>query len=333
MTLVEGQAVQPDINQQPTAVTPRTGPVAVTVGVGFVLLSAVAFASTPAFVRLAYTAQLNGLSLVAFRCLIAAIVLWLVSRLMREKKVARSIAWRLILLGALLFGPQMWAYFAALERLDTSITVAIIYIYPALVAILVALRVHRFPRVAEILLLALGLSGVGIIVLSNSVGIGSSAGMMLAVVTAVGYAFYVFAAGATVGDTPPLTAASLVLLGAGVSSVIAALLTGQLEFPSSGLGMGYLALHGVVIVPIGLAAYYAGLKRLGATYTSLVDTSQPALAALIGVAALGERLLPVQILGIVAIIAAVLGLPVMALIQSRKSRRRGAGTKNMVTKA
>lgn len=321
MATIEQQALEPGTNQH-HAVKPRTGPVSVTIGVGFVLVSAMAFASTPAFVRLAYTAQINGLSLVAFRCLIAAAVLWLVARLVREKAAARGPAWRLVLLGALLFGPQMWTYFAALERLDTSITVAIVYIYPALVAILVALRLHKFPKGAEISLLLLGLCGVGVIVLANSVGTGSTTGMLLAAVTAVGYAVYVFAAGATVGDTPPLAAASLVLLGAGASSIVAAVLSGQLEFPSSALGMGYMALHGIVIVPIGLAAYYAGLKRLGATFTSLVDTSQPAIAALIGVAALGERLLPVQVLGIAAIIVAVLGLPVMAVLQSRKTRAK-----------
>lgn len=303
----------------------RASPLTVTVGVGFVLLSALAFASTPAFVRLAYTAQINGLSLVAFRCLIAAVALWAVGRVVREKSAAPGAAWRLVLLGALLFGPQMWAYFAAIERLDTSITVAVVYIYPALVAALVAVRARKLPKTAEMALLGLGLCGVGVIVLANPVGAGSVLGLVLAAATAVGYALYVFSASTAVGDTPPLAAASLVLLGAGVSSVVLAAAAGRLEFPTTSLGVGYMALHGVIIVPIGLAAYYAGLKRLGATFTSLVDTSQPAMAAVIGVLALGEHLMPVQLLGIAAIVVAVLGLPVMAVIQARKpTASRGA---------
>ncbi|MFQ4149669.1 DMT family transporter [Arthrobacter sp. LAPM80] len=319
MEAFEVQAKKPESQSHGYARKVRSKPFTVTIGVGFVLLSALAFGSTPAFVRLAYTAQINGLSLVVFRCLIAAAVLWLVARLVREKAAPWGNAWRLILVGAFLFGPQMWAYFAALGRLDTSITVAVVYVYPALVAILVALQARKVPQGAEIGLLVLGLCGVGTIVLANPVGTGSAAGLVLAAVTAVGYALYVFSAGTVVGDTPPLAAASLVLLGAGSSSVVAALVTGQLEFPQTVVGAGYLALHGVVIVPIGLAAYYAGLKRLGATFTSLTDTSQPAIAALIGVLALSERLLPVQILGMVAIVVAVLGLPVMAVCQSRKN--------------
>lgn len=277
--------------------------------------------------RLAYTAQINGLSLVAFRCLIAAAVLWIVGRVVREKMATLAAAWRLVLLGALLFGPQMWTYFAALERLDTSITVAVVYIYPALVAILVACQRRKVPKLAEMALLGLGLCGVAVIVLAIPVGADLGLGMVLAAGTAVGYALYVFSAGAAVGNTPPLAAASLVLLGAGVSSVVCAAVVGELQFPMSAVGVGYMALHGVVIVPIGLAAYYAGLKRLGATFTSLTDTSQPALAALIGVVALGEKLLPVQLLGIAAIMVAVLGLPVMAMFQSRNvpsSRPAGA---------
>lgn len=295
------------------------------VGVGFVLLSALAFGSTPAFVRLAYSAQVNAMSLVAFRCLIAAAVLWVASRLMKEMAIAWFDVLRLIAVGGLLFGPQMWLYFAALHRLDTSVTVAVVYAYPAIVAILVAIRLRRFPRVAEMVLLALALCGVVTIAALNGAAHTSQIGMVLAGSTAVGYAVYVLAADAVVRALPPLAAASWVLLGAGSSTTIVALMTHRMELPKTESGWLFVALHGLVIVPIGLAAYYAGLKRLGATRTSIVDTSQPAIAVIIGVSALGERLDGVQVLGIVCIVIAVLGLPVVAAVHARRKQSEGRG--------
>ena len=287
------------------------------VGVGFVLLSALAFASTPAFVRLAYAAQINGLSLVAFRCLIAAGVLWILSRTTGESAIDRRAALRPVAIGALLFGPQTWSYFAALHRLDTSITVAVVYVYPAIVAVLVGFRLGKFPRLAELMLLVLGLCGVGTIALFNGAAAESASGMMLAGITAFGYAIYVFVAETVVRDIPPIKAGYLVLIGAGASSVLAALVTHQLELPITVVGWSYLALHGFIILPIGLASYYAGLKYLGATRTSVVDTSQPAIAAAIGVIALGEHLAPLQLMGIIAIVVAVLGMPILAMNQTR----------------
>ncbi|WP_354174355.1 DMT family transporter [Arthrobacter sp. UYEF36] len=283
---------------------------------GLVLLSALAFGSTPAFVRLAYSAQINGVSLVAFRCLIAAAVLWILSRTLGEGTVRRRSALRLVAIGAVLFGPQMWSYFAALHLLDTSVTVAVVYVYPAIVAVLVAFRLRKLPRRAELILLLLALGGIAMIALFNGAALDSTTGMLLAGLTAVGYAIYVVVADTAVRDVPPNTAASLVLVGAGASSVLAALVTQQLELPTSPAGWSYIALHGLIIVPIGLASYYAGLKRLGAARTSVVDTSQPAIAAGIGVAALGEQLAFFQIVGIVAVMVAVLGLPIMAAAQA-----------------
>lgn len=320
--MAEAEGMCADPASHPPRLKQGPGPLDVSVGVGFVLLSALAFASTPVFVRLAYTANISSVSLVAFRCLIAAGVLWLLARLVREQPVGLSKRWPLVLLGALLFAPQMWAYFAALQHLDTSITVAIVYIYPALVVALIAVELRKVPRVVEMLLLGLGLCGVGTIVLFGPTGEGSLLGLGLALLTAVGYALYVFFAGALVGDIQPLTAASLVLLGAGASSVVFGMLTGALALPSTSVGVSYLALHGLLIVPVGLASYYAGLRRLGAAATSLVDTSQPAIATMIGVAILGERLAPLQGAGIAAIVLAVVGLPIITALQSRRKQGR-----------
>lgn len=290
-----------------------------TVGVGFVLVSCLAFGSTPAFAQMAFRADINGLSLVAFRCLIAAGVLGLVSRALGESAMGIGAMARLFALGALLFGPQMGLYFAALHRLDTSITVAVVYVYPAVVVLMVAVRLRRLPPLAEILLLFLALSGVGVIALLNGASSSSGVGMLLAGSTAIVYALYVLASDILIRDVPPISAASAVLLGAGLSTLLIAAVSRQLELPHGETGWLYMGLHGIIVVPIGLASYYAGLKRLGATRTSVVDTSQPAIAAIIGVVALGESLGPVQVLGIFAIVIAVLGLPIVAAERARRS--------------
>lgn len=287
-------------------------------GVALVLLSALAFGSTPALASLAFTAHLNGLSLVAFRCLLASVVLALISTGLRESGLDRRTAVRLFGLGALLFGPQMVLYFAAIQRLDTSITVAVVYIYPAVVAAAVGVRLRRLPPALDLVLLVVAVVGVGAVALARAGSASSTAGVMLAVATAVIFAGYVIASDVVIREAPPIAAGGVVLAGAGFSALVAAAALGQLELPVSGPGWVLVGLHGVIIVPVGLAAYYAGLKRLGATRSSIVDTAQPAIAAVIGVLALGERLNLVQVVGMIAIVFAVLGLPLAAAGRARR---------------
>ena len=290
------------------------------VGVSLVMLSALSFGISPAMVKLAFLAELNGMSLIAFRCLIGAVVLAVISRAVHERSVGRSSAWRLGLVGATLFGPQMWAYFTALSYMDSSVVVAIVYVYPAIVAALVAIGLRRRPRGAEMVLLTMALCGVAVVALLDGGTPTSTAGVLLAAVTALGYALYVVVVAPIVNGLPPLVSSCWVLLGSGLSTVAAAMVTGQLQPPGTIASYGYVAVHGLFIVPIGLAAFYGGLSRLGATRTSIVDTTQPVIAALVGVVVLGEYLSGPQIIGIATVILAVVGLPLTAdAIRPRQS--------------
>ena len=289
-------------------------------GVALVLLSSFAFAVTPALVRLAYRAKVNELSLITFRCIIAAAALAAISQLVGEALVGAPAVRRLIALGALLFAPQMWLYFLSLRYLETSVAVAIVYVYPVGVAVLVAVLHRCLPRPVEMLLLGVALCGVMVITVFDRGHRASTIGLVLAGATALGYALYVVAADSLVRSLPPLAASGWVVVGTGLSTLIVAMLTNQLERPTTGSGWSFVLLHGLVIVPVGLGCFYAGLARLGATKASIVDTSQPAIAAVAGVWVLGERLAAVQVVGIALVTLAVLGLPLLTGFHARRSR-------------
>jgi drug/metabolite transporter (DMT)-like permease len=81
-----------------------------------------------------------------------------------------------------------------------------------------------------------------------------------------------------------------------------------------------------VVVPVGLVAFYAGLRRLGPIRTALVDTVQPVIAGVVDTAVLGEALVPGRALGIALVVAAVAGLPVLP------GRRRRPGARSEPTR-
>ena len=294
------------------------------------MLSSFAFAVTPVLVRLAFEADVNEFSLITFRSIVAAAALAALSRFARETTVESSAVLRLIALGAFLFAPQMWTYFLSLRYLDTSVAVAIIYIYPAVVAILIAILRRCLPTSVEMALLGVALAGVIVIMVFDGGRRMSVIGVALACVTAVGYALYVVVADSVVRSLPPLAAGVWVVVGTGISTLVVAVVSGQLQLPSSTSGWTLVAVHGLIVVPMGLGCFYAGLVRLGATKASIVDTSQPAIAVLAGTIVLDEWLSPLQLLGVCLVTFAVLGLPILTELQARRASRspvlgRGCG--------
>jgi len=64
----------------------------------------------------------------------------------------------------------------------------------------------------------------------------------------------------------------------------------------------------IALIPtmIAISLFLAGLPRIGAARSSLLSTWEPVVTVLLAAALLGDRLLPVQLLGGVFIIAAVI---------------------------
>jgi len=276
-------------------------------GLAFVLLSACAYGITPAMIRLAYRADLNELSVISLRSAIAAVLIWVAARVVGEARIRRTAALRLAALGAVLYGPQMWLYFAALRRIDTAVAVAAVYIYPVIVAVIMAVRLRQPPPAAVIALVAVAVLGVATITASAGPSRVGALGIAFALVALV-YAVYVVLAASITATLPSLGSAAWVLTGATASTLIAAALTGQLALPGTRLAWGYVMMQ----VPVGLVAFYAGLRRLGPARTALVDTLQPVIAVSVGMAVLGERLAPGRAVGIALVVLAVVGMPVLA---------------------
>ncbi len=255
--------------------------------------------------------RLNELSVISLRSAIAAVLIWVAARVVGEARIRRTAALRLAALGAVLYGPQMWLYFAALRRIDTAVAVAAVYIYPVIVAVIMAVRLRQPPPAAVIALVAVAVLGVATITASAGPSRVGALGIAFALVALV-YAVYVVLAASITATLPNLGSAAWVLTGATASTLIAAALTGQLALPGTRLAWGYVMMHGLMLVPVGLVAFYAGLRRLGPARTALVDTLQPVIAVSVGMAVLGERLAPGRAVGIALVVLAVVGMPVLA---------------------
>ncbi len=111
-----------------------------------------------------------------------------------------------------------------------------------------------------------------------------------------------------VGDRlriPPLALAALVCVGATLTFGLASIPRGG---PELGLSAGgWLAIAGIVLVSTvaSILLFFAGLARVGPSAASILSTLEPVVTVALAAAAFGESLAPLQLLGGVLVLSAV----------------------------
>lgn len=115
-------------------------------GFAFVLVSAAAFGSGPIFAHFAYDANVGWLVLSSWRFLFGAGLTWCFLLLSADRRAGlrrldRPAVIAAIALGVLYVG-NSGTYYAALETVSPSLAALVVYLYPAVVAVL-SLRFGR----------------------------------------------------------------------------------------------------------------------------------------------------------------------------------------------
>ena len=210
---------------------------------------------------------------------------------------------RPLLLGAVGYAVESSLFYSALQRGTAAAVALLFYAYPAIVTVLelVSGAVRASPR----LVVALGLSiaGTALIVVSGGDVSITTAGVVLALGSALTFAFYLLASRRVVTRTDAMVNAAWVAAGASLSLTVHGAATGALRDPGSDW---WLMVANGVATAAAFSLMFAALGRLGASRTAVVMTLEALSAVVLGALLLGESIGGVQLLGGAAILAAVL---------------------------
>jgi drug/metabolite transporter (DMT)-like permease len=287
----------------------------------FCLASAAAFGAMGVFGKLAYEEGATVGTLLATRFVLAALVLWLAAAFVRGLRgVPRRDVLLALALGAVGYGAQAGAYFAALDRLDASLLSLLVYTYPVLVTA-AAIALGREPaRRRTAVTLAAASSGL-VLVLAGAVGALDPIGAALGLTAAVVYAGYILVSDGVADRLPPLVLTTFVCTGAATTLTLASLLGGDLDPGAvTPAGFGWLAGLALVSTVGAIGLFFAGLRRVGPTAASILSTLEPVVTVGLAFAVFGESLGPAQLAGGALVLLAVLALRVPLTISLRPLR-------------
>jgi len=179
------------------------------------------------------------------------------------------------------------------------------YTYPAWVALLAAIRRTERLTAARIIALVLALAGVTIMV-GAPTGKLNPIGVILALASALLYSAYLPVLGQVQEGVPALLATFLLITGAAISFVVAALFASELFIPRSIPVWVNILLLAFVSTVIAFSSLIKGLSVLGPVRTAIVATVEPFFTAILGVLVLGNQFSAATLIGGVLIVAAIM---------------------------
>lgn len=271
-----------------------------------VLFSACCFGSIPILITLAIGSGARLVDVLAWRYLIAAVLLVFVSGgISRVRRPSRVVTPLLLLAGG---GQAAIAFvsLSALRYIPAATLTFLFYTYPAWVAVISAVRGAE--RISGRRALALGLSLAGIAITVGMPGAGHlhPMGVLLALSSALLYAAYIPMIDHLGRDLPPAVTSVYVSGGAAVILVVVALAQGGLAVRFAPIAWGAIATLAAVSTVLAFIAFLRGLAVIGPVRTAIVSTIEPFWTALLGGLVLSQALGPRTLVGGICIAAAVI---------------------------
>ena len=270
-----------------------------------IVISALSFGSISILTVLTTRAGTPLLTAMAWRYVLAAIVLGAGLRAASIGSVPRRRVVQLMLMGGC--GQALITYLSlhALEYIPVGPLAFLFYTYPAWVALIGAVRRTEPLTPVRILALFLALAGLTIMV-GAPTGKLNPVGVALALASALLYSAYLPTLGQIQLGVPAFLATFLLISGAAIAFALSALVAGELFLPRSTVVWANILLLTFVSTVVAFWSLIKGLSVLGPVRTAIIATVEPFFTAVLGVLVLGNQLTTSTLIGGVLIATAVL---------------------------
>ena len=291
---------------------------------GFILgaIAAASYGMNPLFTLPLYSAGMS-VDTVLFYCYsLAVIVLGIMMKFQKQSFAIKRVDVLPLCIMGLLFAFSSLFLFMSYNYMDAGIASTILFVYPVLVAIIMAVVFKE--KVSPITMFSIALAFVGISMLCKSPGgqTLSLVGITFVFLSSLSYAIYIVGVNRSSLKDMPIAKLTFYVLLFGLSVYVVRLqfCTELQVIPTPMLWINAVSLA-VFPTVISLVTMTKAIHYIGSTPTAILGALEPVTALFFGVLVFGEQLTPRIILGILMVITAVtLIIGGKSLLKKRKIR-------------
>lgn len=249
------------------------------------MLSAVAFSITPILVNIVYAMGLNTTMVSFFRTFLVLPVLFISLRSRRiSLRVPKNTLKKLGILTIFGQALTMYVLYASYNYIDVGLATTLHYIYPIIVTVIGICFFKERYNYLKILALFVSILGIVLILNRQSASSNQLAGVLLAILSGISYAFFIIYM-----DVTELKYNDSILVTFYVSLISSVLFfliaVAKSEFSLHYSWIAYLLLICISIVTaiMGMSFLQLGIQHIGASTASILSTLEPILSVVLGV--------------------------------------------------
>lgn len=270
------------------------------------IISSASFGLIPLFAIPAMQHGMDFMNVISYRFLFATISL---AVLLKTRKVSfgiqKSDLPTLLLLSSFYIISSvflLWGY----KFMPSGVATTIHFMYPVVTTVIMMLFFREKNSVARSLAILMAIAGVYSLSYSDSKGETDLLGVVIVLISAVGYALYLVAVGQRKNQSlKGLKLTFYVFLFSTIILLAGMLSTGNMHPIPDYTTAGNLLLLAIIPTIVSNLTLIEAIKYIGATRTSVLGAMEPVTAVVVGIAVFGETFTVSIAIGIMLIVSAV----------------------------
>ena len=272
------------------------------------VVAAVSYGTNPLGALFLYEKGINAHSVLFYRFLLAACVLGGILLWRREGfSVTRRELGVLGILGVL-FATSSLSLFVSFHHMDAGVASTLLFVYPVMVAVMMALFFHEKVTLVTVFSIFLALVGIGLLYQGDNGGTLSTVGVLLVMLSSLTYAVYIIVVNKSSLPMSSVKLTFYVLFFCVLTVGTHSLLTGDnhIQWLTTSAMWGFALMLALVPTVISLIMMVIAVHLIGSTPTAIMGALEPLTAVIIGVTVFGESFTIRLAVGILLILAAVI---------------------------
>lgn len=273
----------------------------------FGFIAAVTYGMNPLFALPLLRGGMDASAVLFYRYLLAVPMIAVIMFFRHSSFKVSGKEMLLLVVFGILMGISSLTLFESYGYMNAGIASTILFVYPLMVAVIMALFFKEKMTVVTISALVLATVGIAMLYKGEGGATLSLVGTMLVMASALSYAFYIVGVKHTpIKNVPTLTVTFYVLLYGMMIFLFNLLFKGGMSVPHGALQWG--SAMGLALFPtaISFLCTTRAIALIGSTPTAILGAMEPVTAVLIGLAVFSESLTARDVSGILMIIVAVM---------------------------
>ena len=278
------------------------------IGILCAILSAVCYGTNPFGALPLYDEGVNTATVLAHRFGLAVILLAVVMLIKRENFKLTRHEFKVLFSLGVLFAASSITYYQSFHFMDAGIASTILFVYPVMVAVIMAVFFKERVTAMTIVAIVLSLIGIGLLYKGGAGVSLSVVGIVLCVLSSLAYAVYIVVVNQSGIKMSSFKVTFYAMLVCEITLILYSFTSPELylQVLPSRRAWSFAVWLSVVPTVLSLVFMTVAVHHVGATPTAILGALEPLTAVTIGVMVFGEMLTPRLIVGILFILFAVM---------------------------